>query len=71
MINLAEELQGVRTAVIAGHIRPDGDAVGSCLGLYHYLKMNYPEIDTKVYLEKIPDAYKMISGTDEVCSEAG
>ena len=26
MINLAEELQGVRTAVIAGHIRPDGDA---------------------------------------------
>ena len=71
MINLAEELQGVRTAVIAGHIRPDGDAVGSCLGLYHYLKKNYPEIDTKVYLEKIPDAYKMISGTDEVCSEAG
>ena len=30
----------VKTVVIVGHIRPDGDCVGSCLGLYHYLKEN-------------------------------
>jgi phosphoesterase RecJ-like protein len=66
MINLAEELKQVKTAAIAGHVRPDGDAVGSCLGLYHYLKRNYPEIETKVYLERIQDSYRILSGTDEV-----
>lgn len=69
MINLAEELRGVRSAVIAGHVRPDGDAAGSCLGLYHYLRKNFPEIDAKVYLEKLPDAYQIIPGVDEICHD--
>ena len=30
MINLDEQLKNVRTAAIAGHVRPDGDAFGSC-----------------------------------------
>ena len=57
MINLAEELKCVRSVAIAGHIRPDGDAVGSSLGLYHYLRNNYPDIETTVYLETVPDAF--------------
>ena len=36
--DLAEELKNVKTVTIAGHIRPDGDAVGSCMGLYLYFK---------------------------------
>lgn len=71
MMNLAEELKNVRTVAIAGHIRPDGDAIGSCLGLYHYLKKNYPEITAKVYLEQIPNAYQTIAGVDEVMHQAG
>lgn len=66
MIDLAEELKGVQTVAIAGHVRPDGDAIGSCLGLYHYLKKNYPEIDTRVYLEQIPNAYRLVAGCGEV-----
>lgn len=69
MINLAAELKSVHTAAIAGHIRPDGDAVGSCLGLYLYLKENYPDIRTTVYLEKIPAAYEMMRGVDEICHD--
>lgn len=69
MINLAAELKTVHTAAIAGHIRPDGDAVGSCLGLYLYLKENYPDIRTTVYLEKIPAAYEMMRGVDEICHD--
>ena len=49
-----------------GHVRPDGDCVGSCMGLYHYLKEQYPEIGTDVYLEEVPEAYRMIKDTDEV-----
>lgn len=71
MINLADELEGVRSVAIAGHIRPDGDAVGSCLGLYHYLKENYPEIQASVYLEKIPNAYRIIPGVEEVIHDFG
>ena len=43
---------------IGGHIRPDGDCVGSCMGLYQYLKENEPEKEVDVYLEEIPEAYR-------------
>lgn len=48
---LEEKLQGVNTAVILGHIHPDGDCIGSCLGVYNYVKDQFPDIDIKIYLE--------------------
>lgn len=69
MINLAEELKGARNVAIAGHLRPDGDAIGSCLGLYLYLKENYPEIETAVYLEQPPRAYATVHGVSEINSD--
>ena len=50
MEKITSELDGVKTVGIAGHIRPDGDCVGACMGLYLYLKANYPEIETDIYL---------------------
>lgn len=52
MININEKLIGVKTVAITGHIRPDGDCVGSTLGFYNYIKDNFPEISADVYLEK-------------------
>lgn len=69
MINLAQELKDVQTVAIAGHIRPDGDAVGSCLGLYLYLKKNFPEKKAVVYLENIPAAYEIMNATEEICHD--
>ncbi|MCD7762014.1 MAG: bifunctional oligoribonuclease/PAP phosphatase NrnA [Lachnospiraceae bacterium] len=69
MINLAQELQGVKTAAMAGHIRPDGDAIGSCLGLYLYLRENFPEIQVRIYLEEIPKAFQSVYGVDEICTD--
>lgn len=69
MINLSREMENVKSVAIAGHIHPDGDAVGSCLGLYHYLKINYPETDVTVYLDKVPEAYGIIHGVDEICHD--
>ena len=37
-------LNGVSCMAIAGHVRPDGDCIGSCLGLYQYLRDNRPEM---------------------------
>ncbi len=52
------------TIMIAGHIRPDGDCVGSCMGIYHYIKALYPEKRTDVRLEEVPDSYKIIPDSD-------
>ncbi len=66
MLKLEEELQGVHSVGIAGHIRPDGDAVGSCIGLYWYLRENYPELAVQVYLEAFPKSFAMLKGTETV-----
>lgn len=55
-----------QTIAITGHTRPDGDCVGSCMGLYNYIKANYPEKQVDVYLEPIADSYKMVARTDEI-----
>ena len=68
-INLNEILKGKNRVALGGHVRPDGDCIGSCLGLYMYMKEQYPETETDVYLETVPEAYQMIRCTDEVKSE--
>lgn len=72
MNNLDSQLKGVNTVAIAGHVRPDGDCVGSCLATYNYIKNNYPKIEVVVYLEPIPNIFKFLSGAMEIqsdCSE--
>lgn len=55
-----------QTIAITGHTRPDGDCVGSCMGLYNYIIENYPEKQVDIYLEPIMDSYKMVKRTDEI-----
>ena len=40
-MNLLEECRGAGRIGISGHIRPDGDCIGSCMGLYLYLKKEW------------------------------
>ena len=52
MFQLSEEIKGAKTIGIGGHIRPDGDCVGSCMALYLYLKKcAAPGTEVSVYLE--------------------
>ena len=51
-------LKHAKTVAIGGHIRPDGDCVGSCMGLYQYLKKNFEGMEVDVYLEDIPGCFK-------------
>lgn len=66
---LAELLEGKTSVAIGGHVRPDGDCVGACMGLYQYLKENYRDIETEVYLEEIPSHFSFIRGTEEIRHE--
>ena len=66
MKDFACVLKGVRTAAIAGHIRPDGDCVGSCLATYNYIKTYYSDIDVTLYLEPIPNIFKFLAKAGEI-----
>lgn len=69
MNNLSSVLENVKTVAIAGHVRPDGDCVGSCMGMYLYLKTWYPQIKTDVYMEEIRDVYNYIQDVDQIRHE--
>ena len=66
MEKIANELAEVNTVAIAGHVRPDGDCVGSCMGLYLYLKENYPDIAADVYLEQPGAQFSFLSCFEEI-----
>ncbi len=67
---LKQALLQANSIAIGGHIRPDGDCVGSCMGLYGYIKECYPHIQTDVYLEEIPDSFSMIDMVKFIRHEA-
>ncbi|MCI8484772.1 MAG: bifunctional oligoribonuclease/PAP phosphatase NrnA [Lachnospiraceae bacterium] len=66
MKDLASQLAQVKTVAIAGHVRPDGDCVGSCLATYNYITTWFPEIEAEVYLEPIPNIFKFLTHADRI-----
>ncbi len=54
---------------IGGHVRPDGDCVGSCMGMYLYIKENFPDKHVDVYLEDIPNSFRFLKDIDVICHE--
>lgn len=71
-LNLEEILQDVKTAAILGHIRPDGDCIGSCLALYNYIETYFPKIQAKVYLQDFMPEFMLLKNADKIqhdCTE--
>lgn len=51
-MNILDEVLNVGCVGITGHVRPDGDCMGSTLGLYNYLQKNRPDLQVDIYLEQ-------------------
>ena len=66
MENLASQLQNISTVAILGHVRPDGDCIGSCLATWNYITTWYPNIRADVYLEPIPNIFKFLKGAEAI-----
>lgn len=70
-MNILEECRDAKRIGISGHIRPDGDCVGSCLALYQYLKKGFPQADIKVFLERPADIFRELKGFEKIDSLFG
>ena len=70
MINLEAKLSGITSVGISGHVRPDGDCVGSTMAVYNYIATYHPEIEVDIYLESIPNVFRFLKNTDMI-KEAG
>lgn len=64
MSSLDEKLIGVKSVGISGHVRPDGDCVGSTMAVYNYIRTYYPEISVDIYLENIPNVFRFLKNTE-------
>jgi len=60
---LFEMIEKSNKIAIAGHIKPDGDCLGSCLGFKRYVKDVYNK-DVTLYLEKPAKDFDIILGSD-------
>lgn len=65
--NINEIIGDSKSVIIVGHIRPDGDCIGSAMGLYNYLTDNFDALDVQVYLMKpLPGIFDYMRGYDKV-----
>lgn len=69
MSKLDAVLEGKMSVGIAGHVRPDGDCVGSTLAVYNYIRTYYPQVDVRLYLEPIPNIFKFLKNASEIRNE--
>lgn len=65
-IDLLSECKGAENIVISGHVRPDGDCVGSCMAAYLYLRKAMPDARIKVCLNEPAEIFACIKGFDQI-----
>ena len=68
-MNIDEILKDKKNIAVTGHVRPDGDATGSCLALYMYIKNNFKDTEVDIYLEETDPAFDYLSGIDDIKHE--
>ncbi len=67
--DLLEECKNAKRIGITGHVRPDGDCLCACLGLWQYLGKCLATAEIKVFLEKPADIFKEMKGVREINSD--
>lgn len=66
---IKERLEMAQKVLIASHIRPDGDAVGSLIGLGLAMQ-NAGKTVQMVLADGVPSSYRYLEGSDQVRKEA-
>lgn len=66
MMNLIEEIKGAKNVVILGHIKPDGDCIGSATALFQYIQKVLPDVEVDVVLDEFRNVYSSIPVIDKI-----
>ncbi len=66
--SLRNVLESANSIGITGHVRPDGDCLGSCMTLYLYIKRNYPDKTVTLYLEEPPKSIRIFPEVSDIDS---
>lgn len=69
MNDFIREIENATDIVLLGHKRPDGDCVGSCLGVYNYIIDNYADKHVDIYLEDFKSEFMFLRGADKILHE--
>ncbi|MBQ7584552.1 MAG: bifunctional oligoribonuclease/PAP phosphatase NrnA [Lachnospiraceae bacterium] len=69
MMDIDKICENKQSIALGTHIRPDGDAFGSSLALYSYLKKRFPEKKTDIYMLDPNPLFSFLPGYDEIRTE--
>ena len=68
-MNLKEELKGCKTIAISGHVRPDGDCIGSVVSMYLYLSKVMSKATVIPMLEAPAPEFGFLAHIEDICSD--
>lgn len=66
---LHDMIDAAETICLLGHISPDGDCIGSTLGLQRYINNRYPDKQTVVYLDQPSNDFSFLPRFQDVCCD--
>lgn len=65
-MDLLKEIGDGKKIGISGHVRPDGDCIGSCLAMYNYLLKAIPDASLTLFLQEPSDVFDFLPNRDKV-----
>lgn len=66
ILQMHRQIEKAQTIAISGHMSPDGDCIGSCLGLCAYIEERYPGKKIDIFLEPIPSKFHFLRNADRI-----
>lgn len=67
---LKQMITAAGSIAIIGHVRPDGDCIGSTTGLYNYITENFKNKTVDVYAESFASSFKFLNGAKKIKHES-
>ena len=67
--DLIKECENAGKIVVTGHIKPDGDCIGSTIAMTLYLKKRLPNADVSLLLEKPAPCFSYLENIDLIQSD--
>lgn len=65
-MNLKNEIEAAGTMVILGHVKPDGDCIGSATALYQYAAAVHPDMQIDLRLDEFGEGFEDIPVLNEI-----